>query len=98
MKIPFNIIDFLDRAEHVYGDRIGVVDEPDQPWAWSAATAWRSCRTTAPGCSSRSSRSPVTAGSSYRSTFGSTPTRSPTSSSIRALLLVDPDSTRRWPM
>ena len=24
MKVPFNILDFLDRAEHVYGDRIGV--------------------------------------------------------------------------
>ena len=31
MKIPFNVLDFLDRAELVYGDRIGVVDEPDQP-------------------------------------------------------------------
>ena len=24
MKVPFNVLDFLDRAEHVYGDRIGV--------------------------------------------------------------------------
>ena len=31
MKVPFNVLDFLHRAEHVYGDRIGVVDEPDQP-------------------------------------------------------------------
>ena len=31
MKIPFNILDFLTRAETVYGDRIGVIDEPDQP-------------------------------------------------------------------
>ena len=31
MKTPLNILDFLDRAENVYGDRIGVVDEPDQP-------------------------------------------------------------------
>src|SRR3954463_4271234 len=31
MKIPFNIIDFLDRAELVYGDRVGIVDEPVQP-------------------------------------------------------------------
>jgi hypothetical protein len=30
MKIPFNILDFLDRAENIYGDRIGVSDEPDQ--------------------------------------------------------------------
>ena len=31
MKVPFNILDFLDRAQHVYGDRIGVVDEPTSP-------------------------------------------------------------------
>ena len=31
MKVPFNILDFLDRAEHVYGDRIGVVDGPTSP-------------------------------------------------------------------
>jgi len=41
MKIPFNVLDFLDRAEHVYGDRIGVVDEPDQPAdSWGQLT-WR---------------------------------------------------------
>jgi fatty-acyl-CoA synthase len=41
MKVPFNILDFLDRAEHVYGDRIGVVDEPDQPAdSWGQLT-WR---------------------------------------------------------
>ena len=27
MNVPLNVLDFLDRAEHVYGDRIGVVDE-----------------------------------------------------------------------
>ena len=31
MKLPLTVSDFLDRAELVYGDRIGVVDEPDQP-------------------------------------------------------------------
>ena len=31
MQIPLTISDFLDRAERVYGDRIGVIDEPDQP-------------------------------------------------------------------
>jgi len=41
MKVPFNILDFLDRAEHVYGDRIGVIDEPDQPAdSWGRLT-WR---------------------------------------------------------
>jgi fatty-acyl-CoA synthase len=28
---PLIITDFLDRAEHVYPDRVGIVDEPDQP-------------------------------------------------------------------
>jgi acyl-CoA synthetase (AMP-forming)/AMP-acid ligase II len=31
MKVPLTTRDFLDRAELVYGDRIGVVDEPAQP-------------------------------------------------------------------
>ena len=31
MRVPLLTNDFLDRAELVYGDRIGVVDEPDQP-------------------------------------------------------------------
>ena len=31
MRVPLTIRDFLDRAELVYGDRVGVVDEPDQP-------------------------------------------------------------------
>jgi fatty-acyl-CoA synthase len=30
MKVPFSTADFLDRAEQVYGDRIGVIDEPTQ--------------------------------------------------------------------
>ena len=31
MFVPFSVTDFLDRAVQVYGDRVGVVDEPDQP-------------------------------------------------------------------
>ena len=31
MIVPFSVSDFLDRAVQVYGERIGVVDEPDQP-------------------------------------------------------------------
>ena len=31
MIAPLTISDFLDRAAFVYGDRIGIVDEPDQP-------------------------------------------------------------------
>ncbi len=31
MLVPFSVADFIDRAVQVYGDRTGVVDEPDQP-------------------------------------------------------------------
>ena len=31
MRVPLTVLDFIERAELVYGDRIGVVDEPDQP-------------------------------------------------------------------
>jgi fatty-acyl-CoA synthase len=41
MKIPLNIVDFLDRAEQVYGDRVGLVDEPDQPAESLGALTWR---------------------------------------------------------
>jgi fatty-acyl-CoA synthase len=33
MFVPFSARDFLDRAEMVYRDRVGVVDEPNQPAA-----------------------------------------------------------------
>jgi acyl-CoA synthetase (AMP-forming)/AMP-acid ligase II len=39
MFYPLTVRDFLDRAETVYPDRIGVVDEPDQPAAsWGEIT------------------------------------------------------------
>ncbi|WP_345289024.1 AMP-binding protein, partial [Kitasatospora albolonga] len=31
MQTPLTVMDFLRRAETVYGDRIGIVDEPLQP-------------------------------------------------------------------
>ena len=31
MFYPLTVRDFLDRAETVYPDRVGIVDEPDQP-------------------------------------------------------------------
>jgi hypothetical protein len=31
MKVALTIVDHLRRAEQVYGDRIAVIDEPDQP-------------------------------------------------------------------
>jgi len=39
MKVPLTVLDHIERAELVYGDRIGVVDEPDQPAAsWGEIT------------------------------------------------------------
>lgn len=31
MRVPLTVNDFLERATLVYGDRLGIVDEPDQP-------------------------------------------------------------------
>src|SRR5437763_6367145 len=31
MYYPLPVADFLSRAEHVYPDRVAIVDEPDQP-------------------------------------------------------------------
>ena len=31
MRVPLTTRDFLERAELVYGDRVGIVDEPNQP-------------------------------------------------------------------
>ena len=39
MQVPLMVRDYLDRAELVYGDRIAVVDEPDQPAeSWGSLT------------------------------------------------------------
>lgn len=39
MQVPLSVIDFLDRAVTVYGERIAVVDEPDQPApSWGSVT------------------------------------------------------------
>ena len=39
MKVALTVNDFLRRAEEVYPDRVGVVDEPDQPAAsWGSLT------------------------------------------------------------
>lgn len=41
METPLTVNDFLDRAELVYGDRVAIVDEPDQPAeSWGTLT-WR---------------------------------------------------------
>lgn len=41
MFVPFSVSDFLDRAVQVYGDRVGVVDEPDQPAPSLGALTYR---------------------------------------------------------
>ncbi|MGH9271523.1 MAG: AMP-binding protein, partial [Ilumatobacteraceae bacterium] len=39
MKVPLAVNDFVDRAELLYGDRIGIVDEPNQPAeSWGSVT------------------------------------------------------------
>ena len=39
MKVALTVNDFLRRAELLYGDRIGIVDEPDQPAeSWGSIT------------------------------------------------------------
>ncbi len=39
MKVALTVNDFLDRAELVYGDRVGIIDEPDQPApSWGSLT------------------------------------------------------------
>ncbi|MDQ1384354.1 MAG: hypothetical protein QOG65_1733, partial [Actinomycetota bacterium] len=40
MRVPLTVLDFLERAELVYGDRIGIVDEPEQPAASLGALTW----------------------------------------------------------
>jgi fatty-acyl-CoA synthase len=41
MNVAFSVRDFLDRAETVYADRVGVVDEPDQPASPLGDLTWR---------------------------------------------------------
>jgi acyl-CoA synthetase (AMP-forming)/AMP-acid ligase II len=41
MRVPLRVNDFIDRAELIYGDRVAIVDEPDQPAkSWGSLT-WR---------------------------------------------------------
>src|SRR4026207_2047680 len=60
MRVPLTVNDFLERAELVYGDRDGIVDEPDQPapsWGtmtWNAVV--RRARANAGGAEGRGRR------------------------------------------
>jgi len=40
MKVPLGVRDFFERAELVYGDRVGVVDEPDAPGGGLGSLTW----------------------------------------------------------
>ena len=40
MRVPLTVADFIERAELVYGDRIGIVDEPDQPADSLGSLTW----------------------------------------------------------
>ncbi len=41
MRVPLTVLDFIERAELVYGDRIAVVDEPDQPAQSLGELTWK---------------------------------------------------------
>src|SRR6476620_10607342 len=41
MRVPLTVLDFVERAELVYGDRVGIVDEPDQPAASLGELTWQ---------------------------------------------------------
>ena len=47
MYYPLTVSDFLDRAETVYPDRVGIVDEPDQPAAGLGSMTYREVATNA---------------------------------------------------
>jgi fatty-acyl-CoA synthase len=47
MKVPLTVNDFLWRAENVYGDRIGIVDEPSPPGGGLGSMTWRDVGTRA---------------------------------------------------
>jgi len=41
MRVPLTVLDFIERAELVYGDRTAVVDEPDQPGQSLGELTWK---------------------------------------------------------
>ncbi|TWP36886.1 AMP-binding protein [Leekyejoonella antrihumi] len=62
MYYPLTVRDFLDRAEQVYPDRIGVVDEPDQPAPSIGALTYRRLAANARAQAARLDRLGVPAG------------------------------------
>lgn len=41
MKVALAVSDFLDRASNIYGDRVGIVDEPNAPGGPLTELTWR---------------------------------------------------------
>jgi acyl-CoA synthetase (AMP-forming)/AMP-acid ligase II len=41
MRVPLTVLDFIERAELVYPDRVAVIDEPDQPAASLGELTWK---------------------------------------------------------
>jgi acyl-CoA synthetase (AMP-forming)/AMP-acid ligase II len=41
MRVPLTLLDFIERAELIYGDRVAVVDEPDQPAEGWGELTWK---------------------------------------------------------
>jgi fatty-acyl-CoA synthase len=41
MRVPLTVCDFIERAELVYGDRVAIVDEPDQPAESLGELTWK---------------------------------------------------------
>ena len=62
MYYPLTVADFLARAEHVYPDRIAVVDEPDQPAPSLGSLTYRELATNARAQAARLDQLGVPAG------------------------------------
>jgi acyl-CoA synthetase (AMP-forming)/AMP-acid ligase II len=49
MRVPLTVGDFLQRADAIYGDRIGLVDEPSPPGGSWGSLTWRQVHSLARG-------------------------------------------------
>ncbi|HEV7206287.1 MAG TPA: AMP-binding protein [Jatrophihabitans sp.] len=62
MYYPLTVNDFIDRAEHVYPDRVAIVDEPDQPARSLGELTYREMATNARGQAAKLDRLGVPVG------------------------------------
>ncbi|MBV9040980.1 MAG: AMP-binding protein [Acidimicrobiia bacterium] len=49
MRVPLTVGDFLQRADAIYGDRIGLIDEPSPPGGSLGSLTWRQVHSMARG-------------------------------------------------